>query len=394
MSIFLSLLAAQALAAQAPVAEVPAEPLAGARVAFDRDALTAAQTAGYADIAAARRLRADDPVRVASISKLAVAIVVLRLVEAGTLDLDADVSDRLGWRLRNPAYPQTPVTLRLLLSHRSSLTDAVDYVLPFDADLQVVLADPKAWDAAHPPATYFRYTNMNYPVIAAIIERATGQRFDRVMQMQLFAPLKIDACFNWDGCSDTTAARAVVLYEPDGTPLRDDNQGAKPACSVTPATDGNCDLSRWVAGRNGAIFSPQGGMRISANGLARIGQLLAGEGVVDGVRLLSPASFTALATPLWTYDGRNGETEGGFYCSYGLGITFTATQVAGCADDPFGDGRVRIGHAGDAYRLRSGLWVDRAGGTGVAYYATGVATDAAKGESAFTAVEERLARGQ
>ncbi|UUL81719.1 serine hydrolase domain-containing protein [Sphingomonas qomolangmaensis] len=385
MSILLSLLAVQAFAP---------EPLAGARVTFDRDGVAAAQTAGYADIAAARRLTADDPVRVASISKLAVAIVVLRLVEAGTLDLDADVSDRLGWRLRNPAHPQVPVTLRLLLSHRSSLTDAVDYVLPLDAEMQKVLADPKAWDAAHAPATYFRYTNMNYPVVAAVIERATGQRFDRVMQAQLFGPLAIEACFNWESCSAATAARAVVLYEPDGTALRDDNRGAKPACSVTPAVDGDCDLSRWVAGRNGAIFSPQGGMRISANGLARIGRLLAGEGVVDGVRLLSPASFAALATPLWTYDGSNGETEGGFYCSYGLGVTFTATRVAGCADDPFGDGRVRIGHAGDAYRLRSGLWVDRASGTGVAYYATGVATDAPRGSSAFSAIEERLARGR
>ncbi|UZK68272.1 beta-lactamase family protein [Sphingomonas sp. S1-29] len=390
MSILLSLLAVQALAGQA----VAAEPLAGARVAFDRDGVAPAQAAGYADIAAARRLTADDPVRVASISKLAVAIVVLRLVEAGMLDLDADVSDRLGWRLRNPAYPQVPITLRLLLSHRSSLTDAVDYVLPLDAELRKVVADPKAWDTANAPATYFRYTNMNYPVVAAIIERATGQRFDRVMQAQLFGPLGIQACFNWESCSAATAARAVVLYEPDGTALRDDNRGAKPACSVTPATDGACDLSRWVAGRNGAIFSPQGGMRISAKGLARIGRLLAGEGVVDGVRLLSPESFAALATPLWTYDGSNGETEGGFYCSYGLGVTFTATRVAGCADDPFGDGRVRIGHAGDAYRLRSGLWVDRAGGSGVAYYATGVASDAPRGSSAFTAIEERLARGR
>lgn len=370
-----------------------AEPVAGARVAFSPGEVRQ-QVAGYADIAAARRVSADDPVRVASISKLAVAIAVLRLVEAGTLDLDADVSDRLGWRLRNPAHPGVPITLRLLLSHRSSLTDAVDYVLPLDADLRTVLADEKAWDAAHTPGTYFRYTNMNFPVVASVIERATGKRFDRVMAEQVFAPLGLSACFNWEACDAATAARAVVLYEPDGTPLRDDHRGAKPACSVTPAAAGGCDLSGWVAGRNGAIFSPQGGMRISANGLATLGRLLAGEGVVDGVRLLSPASFALLATPVWTYDGSNGDTLDGFYCSYGLGITFTATRQAGCRDDPFGDGRVRIGHAGDAYRLRSGLWVDRADSSGVAYYATGIAVDAPAGESAFSRIEERLARGR
>ena len=73
------------------------------------------------------RLTIDDPARIASITKLHVALGVMRLVEAGKLDLDRDVSDTLGWRLRNPAFPDRPITLRLLLSHRSSLRDRVDY---------------------------------------------------------------------------------------------------------------------------------------------------------------------------------------------------------------------------------------------------------------------------
>ncbi|WP_163360631.1 serine hydrolase domain-containing protein, partial [Klebsiella aerogenes] len=78
---------------------------------------------GLADISASRPVTADDPVRIASISKLVVAIGVMRLVEQGRLDLDADVSRWLGWKLRNPAFPDAPISLRLLLSHRSSLTD-------------------------------------------------------------------------------------------------------------------------------------------------------------------------------------------------------------------------------------------------------------------------------
>ncbi|WP_249276535.1 serine hydrolase domain-containing protein [Sphingomonas baiyangensis] len=373
----------------------PPEPVAGARIAFDASGVTRRQAAGLAEVAAQRKLTPDDPVRVASISKLVVAITVLRLVETGDLDLDADVSQALGWGLRHPAHPDTPITLELLLSHRSGLTDGIDYVLPLDADLRAALAEPKAW-GAEAPGIYFRYTNLNFPIVASVIERATGERFDRVARRLVFEPLGIDACFNWATCSDAATARAVVLYEPSGTtPLRDDHRGARPACNgVTPASDGGCDLARWVAGRNGAIFSPQGGMRISAEGLARLGRLLLGRGAVDGVRLLSPASFAMLATPLWTFDGSNGDTLNGFYCSYGLGITFTATPVQGCADDPFGDGRRRIGHAGDAYRLRSGLWADVEAGQGVAYFATGVPLDAPKGRSAFSQIEERLAAGR
>jgi CubicO group peptidase (beta-lactamase class C family) len=376
------------------------EPAAIVRVAFDRAGETAVEASGFADAAARRAVTADDPVRVASISKLVTAIAVMRLVEQGQLNLDNDVSKWLGWSLRNPAFPDRPITLRLLLSHRSSLTDELDYVLPLDAELRTVLSDPKAWDAEHPPGTFFRYANFNFPVVAAVMERATGERFDRLMDRLVLAPLKLDACYNWTSCSDATAARAVVLYR-DGKPVRDDNRGAKPACAVTPAKDGSCDLSRWRPGANGAIFSPQGGLRISARGLAKIGRLLLGQGRVDGVRLLSPRSVAMLQRPLWTFDGTNGDTgsdastgtpNGGFYCSYGLAVTFLATGTKGCRDDLFGDGRRRIGHAGDAYGLRSGLWIDLKRGTGVAYFATDVSTTEPSQGTAFTRTEELLAR--
>jgi hypothetical protein len=99
-----------------------------------------------------------------------------------------------------------------------------------------------------------------------------------------------------------------------------------------------------------------------------------------------------LREPLWTYDGGNGDTSDGFYCSYGLAVTFLPTRRAGCRDDLFGDARSRFGHAGEAYGLRSGLWIDRERGTGVAYFATDVA-DGPGRRSAFTSVEELLAEG-
>lgn len=366
------------------------EPVAAVRIAFDRKGETAVRVAGLADRAAGRKLTADDPARVASISKLVVAIGVMRLVEAGTLDLDADVSRWLGARLRNPAFPDAPITLRQLLSHTSSLTDTVDYVLPLDADMQAVLADPKAWDADHAPGSYYRYANFNTPVVAAVMEKATGERFDLLMKRLVLDPLKLDACYNWASCSPEAQARAVVQYR-ERQATRD-TQAMIAACPVTPASHGSCDLSRWQAGRNGAIFSPQGGLRISARDLAKIGRLLLNQGRLGEVRLLTPASAGMLLAPIWTYDGKNGEPEKGFLCRYGLATQVLATPHTGCRDDPFADGRARAGHAGDAYGLKSGLWLDFARGTGVAYFATDV-LDADTGlKSAFTRVEEELAR--
>lgn len=374
-----------------------AQPVATVRVTFDRRGETSARATGLADIAAQRRVTVDDPARIASISKLVIAIAVMRLVEQHKLDLDADVSTLLGWQLRNPAFPDTPITLRLLLSHRSSLTDNIDYVLPLDADMRKILTDPRAWDAAHAPGSWFHYTNFNFPVIAAVMERATGERFDRLMQRLVLAPLKLDACYNWATCTPATAARAVVQYR-EGKPVRDDNKGAMPACPVTPASDGSCDLDRWKPGVNGAIFAPQGGLRISMRGLARIGRLFLGDGQVDGVRLLTPQSISQLESPLWISNGEsgpgaNGVTDDGFTCSYGLAVTFLATQAKGCRDDPFGDGHRRFGHAGDAYGLKSGLWIDLATRTGVAYFATDVPAQPHAANSAYTPAEEMLARG-
>jgi hypothetical protein len=78
-------------------------------------------------------------------------------------------------------------------------------------------------------------------------------------------------------------------------------------------------------------------------------------------------------------------------CRYGLATITLATGLPGCGDDPFGDGRARIGHSGSAYGLVSGLWVDLAGGTGVAYFTTGMDGAPAGRHSAFRlAVEDLL----
>ncbi|QDZ08612.1 beta-lactamase family protein [Sphingomonas panacisoli] len=371
-------------------AAAAAQPAATVRVTFDKNGVTSVTNEGLADAAANRAVTPDSVVRIASISKLVTAIGVMRLVEAGKLNLDADVSRYLGYTFRNPAFPDTPITLRLLLSHRSSLTDTIDYVLPLDGDMRKVLADPKAWDAEHAPGTYFRYVNFNFPVIAAVMERATGERFDRLMDRLVIKPLKLKACYQWDTCDDATIAKGVVLYRA-GVVTRDDNHGKRPACPVTPASDGNCDLSRWVAGRNGATFAPQSGLHISMPDLAKIGRLLMLGGKVDGVRLLTPASVKMMTTPAWNYDGANGDIGAGWACSYGLGVITTANPTKGCRDDPFRDSRPRFGHLGDAYGLKSGLFVDPARGVGVAYFATDVPNEPGT-KSAYTLTEENLAR--
>jgi hypothetical protein len=99
-----------------------------------------------------------------------------------------------------------------------------------------------------------------------------------------------------------------------------------------------------------------------------------------------------MLAPAWQFDGgngsRGGESEG--ICIYGLATRQLATRLPGCADDPEGRGRQWVGHAGDAYGLRSGLWIDRQRGVGIAYFVTGLPAEPAGGRSSFSAAEEEM----
>jgi CubicO group peptidase (beta-lactamase class C family) len=369
--------------------QVSATPPAFAWATFDGSRIHETGASGLADRARGRALTIDDPVRIASITKLVVALGVMKMVEQETLDLDRDVSDYLGWSLRNPAFPQAPVTLRLLLGHRSSLRDGIDYAIPLGTTLRQALADPAAFDAEHGPSTFFRYSNLNFPVIASVMERVSGERFDKLMERLVLGPLHMDACFNWTTCGDPALARAVVLYGADGAVVRDDLGGRRPSCPVLASA--GCDLTTYAPGANGALFSPQGGLRASVRDLVTVGRLLLNRGWHQGAPFLSEESLTAMLGPEWRFDGTNGDTESGFYCAYGLAVQSLPVAREGCNDALFGPGRVMIGHAGDAYGVRSGLWIDLSSGMGIAYISTGNGDDPPRGRSAYRAIEEELA---
>ncbi len=390
----ITLIMCLALAGCASVPSSPPPPPAQSGVAFDRNGEIASFADGLADPQTRRVVTPDDPVRVASISKMVTAIGVMKLVEQGRLDLASDVSRWLGWPLRNPSFPDQPITLGMLLSHTSSVREHDDdYAIALGGSVRALMADPRNWDPRHGPADhFFRYANLNFPIVGSIIERVTNERFDIWMRRNILDPMKLDACYNWPTCSDTMVARAVEL-DVAGKPQKDDLHGSRPACPVMINEGSSCDLSLWRPGENGSLFAPQGGLRISARGLARVGRMLLNGGTLDGVRIISPQSVDMLLAQVWRFDGSNGVTDGGFYCSYGHAAQQIPTPVPGCADDMGTRGAVLVGHAGDAYGLKAGVWIDRLSGRGIAYFVTGVPDKAPHAsDSAFSAAEEAAFR--
>lgn len=358
--------AALALAAVPAAARAaPPPPPATVVVAFDRESITPLIVEGLANKEAGRPVEANDPVRIASISKLIMALTALRLADEGKVDLDRDVSDYLGWKVRSPYHPEAPVTLAHLLSHRAGLSDKAGYIIPLGESLQAKFADPAVWrDVDYPGAAAFEYANLGSPLVATVLEAASGERYDRLVERLVFKPLGVKACLNWIGCDADMQARAVTLYRDTGEVARDAPADLPPACTIPVAEGQACDLAGYVPGTNASIFSPQGGVRIGMIDLAKIGQALLRRR--DNGFLSDKAQTHWLAPMVRSRPG-----DGAFFCTYGLGLQLIEHPDRDCSDKLFGDGQMRIGHSGEAYGLQSGLWLN-AFEAGLVYFTTEV----------------------
>lgn len=345
----------------------------------------------------------DTKFRVASISKTTVALAAMRLVERGQLELDRDVSEYLGWRLRNPHWLETPITSAMLLSHCSSLRDGDNYNLPLPRRIEDFFREgtdvyeggahyarpEKDRDLA--PGRFFAYCNLNTGIMGTILERVTRKRFDLFMGDELFSPLGLDAAFNPNLLSDGAFASLATLYRKgfDEThwdssgpwvPQFDDHRGKRPAspCRLSPGL-GPDALDAYEIGSNGSLFSPQGGLRASIRDLGVLIGLFLGDGAIDGKRLLSRESIRAMTTGRWIWnpEARNGDFEGTPVRETGLGLMRIGSYSdAAGSDRLLPDGGPSLwAHSAEAYGLLGGMAFDKDSGSGYAYLIGGTGRD-------------------
>ena len=375
------------LAAPAAAEVYVPPPPATVVVGFDRETITPLIVEGLANLETERPVEANDPVRIASISKLIMALTALRLMDEGKLDLDRDISDYLGWKLRSPHHPDAPVTLTHLLMHRAGLSDAGGYVIPLGESLEGKLADPAAWREVGPPGeAAFEYANLGSPLVATALEAASGERYDRLVERLVFAPLGVKACLNWIGCDAEMQARKVTLYRHTGE-VAADVGGALPfACTIPIAEGQACDLDAYVPGTNASIFSPQGGVRIGMLDLAKIGQ---------GILINNAFLSDRMANVLNRVSIEGGTSGQEFFCHYWMGFQYINRFPGRCKDGLFDQTDYpeldAVGHSGEAYGLQSGLWLLAGGETGLVYFTTQVPPPAGGEDTGgFTAREKAL----
>lgn len=273
------------LATQVECRQVP-----GAQVAVRlEEELVLSEAYGVADLATGRPLTTEHVFRVASHSKTFTAVTIMQLVEQRRLRLDDTVADLL------PDYRETPlaqVTVRELLSHTGgAIRDGVDSDFwqldrPFP-DAEALLAVVREHGATYEPQEHFKYSNIGYGVLGAIVEQVTGSGYAEHVASAVLAPLGLTSTV--PELTDARAERAVTGHSRPHGRTRD-------RVTVEPVETG--------------ALAPATGFASTAEELSRFfGALALGSG-----ELLTDRSLRLMHRPESTF------TRRGAQVSYGLGL--------------------------------------------------------------------------
>lgn len=289
-----------------------------------KGALIYTQSFGLKDVESNTPLTDNNIFRIASISKSFSATAIMQLVEAGKLSLDDDFSSLIGFKIRNPKYPETIITLKMVMSHTSSINDSQGY-FNFDAINPDKNPNWAKCYNAYEPGKGYQYCNLNYNMVGAVIEKRSGARFDNYIKQHILKPLNLYGGYCLDSLD---RSRFVTLYEYD-TAAKVFNP--QPSAYVSRA-DG---LKNYVPGYSTPMFSPTGGMKISATDLAKYMTMHMNQGKYNGSRIISKKSAKIMQTKV--SDDEN----------YGLAILTTSDLIPGVT---------LKGHTGSAYGLYSAMF--------------------------------------
>ena len=165
--------------------------IAGAVVAVVKDGnIVTERGYGYSDVE--KRTPVDPKLtlfRPGSVSKLITWTAVMQQVEAGKIDLDADVNQYIDFKI--PALDGKPITMRNLMQHTAGFEEQAKYVISEDPNGPKFEALLKRWTPTRvfPPGTMPAYSNYGASLAGYIVQRVSGESFDDYVEKHIFQPL-------------------------------------------------------------------------------------------------------------------------------------------------------------------------------------------------------------
>lgn len=304
-----------------------------------------------------KRLANDRSVyRIASISKVVVALTVLKLYERGLVDLDSDISKYLGFKVFNPHFPDDKITIKMIMTQTSSIKDGCeDEVEGYNTGYNDINGTNKSceledlllqggkyytedtWDI-YKPGTKFNYANFNCGILACIVERITGVKFTTFVRQEILLPLGMDASFD---VTDILTTDISSLYY--------------------PTSDGGVKLARYREDFIKSVYpdfgigknfrGPAGGLFTSMQDLSRIMNML----INKGYPLFKEETIKLMLSSHWKGDGDSTYKEKGLQ-----------VQI----NNHFNN-RTLKGHFGSAYGARSFMLFNEEKKIGICFITNG-----------------------
>lgn len=324
--------------------------MVGSNVVFLRnDGYVETVSTGYKSLETKELSNQTSIYRIASISKIIVAIGLLKLYEQGLVDLDEDIATYLGFEVRNPKFPDVKITLRMVLTQTSSINDDAKfedgiwkgYIGSNCTDDYIELKDlltpgSKRFYGGYTdfkPGTTFVYSNLGCGILACVCEKITGIYFPEYIKQVLLHPLGIYSGFRLEDIKDINNLVNHYTYDGKFNLYRDFESFKENQCLIYPLGENY----RGVAG----------GLYISAIDLSKIMQMLMNKGEYKGVRILSEETVIEMEKVQW-----EGVPTDPTYRKKGLQLIIM---------DQFTEKPLK-GHFGNAYGLRSFLLYNDNGG--------------------------------
>lgn len=263
--------------------------------------------------------------RIASVSKLVTAMGAMRLQEKGALTLDGDVNEYFPISLRHPKAPETPITLRMLMSHTAGIHDGTDYNsgIAKNVPLSVLLQGDSF--CAHLPGEKWEYSNFGAGIAGAVMEAAAGMDFEALMQKEVFSPLGVQATFYPQKVQGELADATRILPPQKAPNFHAGERMARPLPEETCDAEHHYNLAH-------------GNLCISAENLAKLGRALMQPG------FLTEESLQEMRKIICPFGER------AHNLSQGVG-TFILQDASICS-------RPLYGHQGMAYGACHGLFFD------------------------------------
>lgn len=169
---------------------------------------------GFADLEENKALKTDDIFQLASLSKTVTATALMQLYERGLFQLDDDVNKYVPFSVRNPNFPDKPITIRMLLTHTNSFDDLLpmgnkislgvggDSPIPFKEYTEGLFTPGSKYYSVDyfsktiEPGTKYSYSNISFSLIGYLVEVLSGKEFDVYCNENIFFPLEMSNT-NW-----------------------------------------------------------------------------------------------------------------------------------------------------------------------------------------------------